>query len=182
MTVNEYPFGRRLIEPKHSEPHLEKHSLSYDEIKWFRIWYGSGYQKNQYEDGYGHYAVSGDKTKVDELNIENELSQLFKLINTAKIDSTDFKYLRASHKGDPEYIYLRFKFNNEPYNDFGESSIYYTLSEEPGKTEESSEYIILKHSHKTRYLLKKENNPQMVELLENITYKKYDKYLEKRWR
>jgi len=182
INVYEYPFGRRIIEPKHSEPHLEKHSLSYDAITWLRIWYGSGYQENEYENGYGHYAVSGDKEKVDKLNIENELSQLFELINTTKVDSTDFKYLRDDTNGDPEYIYLRFSLNNEPYNGFGESSIYYYLSEEPGKSEVSSDYIILKHSGKTRYLFKKENNPQMVELLKKITYKKYDKYYEKRWR
>lgn len=182
INVYEYPFGRRIIEPKHSEPHLEKHSLSYDAITWLRIWYGSGVQENEYENGYGHYAVSGDKEKIDKLNIENELSQLFELLNTTKADSTDFKYLRDKTNGDPEYIYLRFSLNNEPYNRFGESSIYYYLSEEPGKPEVSSGYIILKHSGKTRYLFKKENNPKMVEVLKKITYKKYDRYYEKRWR
>jgi len=182
ITIYEYPFGRRLIEPEHSEPHLEKHSLSYSAINWFRIWYGAGYQENEYEDGYGYYAVSGDKSRIDKLNIETELSSLFQLINNVEIDSTDFKYLRNKHKGDPEYIYLRFQFDNQPYNDFGEFSIYFYIKEEPEKPEPLSDYIILKHSNKTRYLLKKENNPKIVELLKRITYRKYDKYYEKRWR
>ena len=181
LFISDYPFGMRIIEPKHSEPHLAKHSLSYNQINWFRIWYGSGYQHNKYGGRYGYYAVSGDKKKLDKLGIEKEMSNLFTLINNAKIDSIDFKYLRDKDIGDPEFIYLRFKFDNDPYKNFGEFSIYYYLSEEPDKQEIMSKYIILKHSNKTRYLLLKDDNPEIVKLLESIAYRKY-KNIEKRWR
>lgn len=181
MNVNEYPFGRRIIEPKNSEPHLEEHSIKYESINWFRIWYGSGFEKNDYGDRFGYYAVSGEKKKIDKLNIQLELSQLFKLINTTKPDSTDFKYLRDESVGDPEYIYLRFKFDNPPYDKYGEFSIYHHLKDEPGKTEPMSKYITVKHSDKTRYLYSIEKNPKMVELLKTIAYKRYDKHFERRW-
>lgn len=181
MNVNEYPFGRRIIEPKKSEPHLQQHSVNYESLNWFRIWYGSGFEKNDYGDRYGYYAVSGDKKKMDNLNIQLELSQLFNLINTTQPDSTDFKYLRDESIGDPEYIYLRFKFDNPPYDKYGEFSIYHHLKDEPGKTEPMSKYITVKHSDKTRYLYSIEKNPEMVELLKKITYKRYDKHFERRW-
>ena len=60
-------------------------------------------------------------------------------------------------------------------------SIYYYLSEEPGKSEPMSKYIILKHSKSTRYLLLTSRNQEIVDLLKKITYKKYDKYFETRW-
>lgn len=181
INVNQYPFGRRIIEPKHSEPHLEEHSLEYESINWFRIWYGSGFEKNDYGDRFGYYAVSGDKKKMDKLKIQPELTELFDLLNSTKPDSTDFKYLRDETIGDPEYIYFRFKFDNSPYDQFGEFSIYHHLKDEPRKADPMSKYIIIKHSDKTRYLYSIENNPDMVELLKKLTYKRYDKYFERRW-
>jgi len=181
MNVNQHPFGRRIIEPKHSEPHLEKHSIEYESINWFRIWYGSGFEKNDYGDQFGYYAVSGEKKKMDKLKIQSELTEFFQLINSIKPDSTDFNYLRDESIGKPEYIYLRFKFDNSPYDQFGEFSIYHHLKDEPGKAEPMSKYISVKHSNKTRYLYSVEKNPEMVKLLKEITYKRYDKYFERRW-
>jgi len=181
MHVNPFPYGRRIIEPKHSEPHLTEHSLKYESIKWFRIWYGSGFEKNEYGDKYGYYAVSGNKRKIDKLNIETDLSQLFELINSTKPDSVDFNYMRENSVGDPEYIYLRFKFDNSPYDKFGEFSIYHHLKDEPGKVDPMSKYISVKHSNKTRYLYVVKNNLEMEELLKKISYNKYDKYFENRW-
>jgi len=181
LNVGDYPFGMRIVEPKHSEPHLDNHSLSYESIKWFRIWYGSGFEKNDYGDRFGYYAVSGEKKTLKELNIEPELFQLFELINKTKPDSIDFKHLRDEAVGDPEYIYLRFKFDKTPYDKFGEFSIYHHLKDEPGKTESMSKYIIVKHSEKTRYLFLVDKNSKFSELLKKITYKIYDKYFERRW-
>ena len=181
MNVNQYPFGRRIIEPKHSEPHLDQHSVNYESINWFRIWYGSGFEKNDYGDRFGYYAVAGDKKKIDKLKIQPELTELFQLINSTKPDSTDYKYLRDESIGEPEYIYLRFKFDNSPYDQFGEFSIYHHLKDEPGKVDPMSKYITVKHSDKTRYLYSVEKNPEIVKLLKEITYKRYDKYFERRW-
>lgn len=179
--VNEYPFGRRIIEPKESEPHLKKHSINYESINWFRIWYGSGFEKNDFGDRFGYYAVSGNQKKLDKLKIQTELSQLFELINTMNPDSIDYNYMRKESLGDPEYIYLRFKFDNDPYDKFGEFTIRHNLKDQPGKPEPMSKYITIKHSNKTRYLLSVEKNPEIVELLKKITYKRYDKYFERRW-
>lgn len=181
LDVGDYPFGRRIIEPEHSEPHLAKHKIDYNSINWFRIWYGSGFKKNEFGDSYGYYAVSGDKEKLDRLEIKPVLSEIFELINSAKIDSTDFNYLRPERNGDSEYIYLRFKMLNEPYNNFGEFEIYYTLEEENGKPEELSDFITVKHSKKTRYLYKKSDNLKLVEKLKELTYRDYGRHQETRW-
>lgn len=181
LNVGEHPFGMRFIEPNHNESHLDQHSVKYESINWFRIWYGSGFEKNDYGDRFGYYAVSGDKQKIDKLKIDRELTEFFYLINSTKPDSIDFKYIEDKSTGNPEYIYLRFKFNNSPYNRFGEFSIYHHLKDEPGKTEPMSKYITIKHSDKTRYLYSVKKNPKMVELLKKITYNRYDKYFERRW-
>ena len=70
---------------------------------------------------------------------------------------------------------------NEPYKDFGEFTIYYTLEEENGKSEELSDFITVKHSKKTRYLYKKLNNLKLVEKLKELTYKDYGRHQETRW-
>ncbi|WP_147296597.1 hypothetical protein [Flagellimonas nanhaiensis] len=181
LNVGDYPFGRRIIEPEHSEPHLSYHNIVYDSINWFRIWYGSGFKKNDFGDSYGYYAVSGDKEKLDKLEIRPILTEIFELINSAKIDSTDFNYLRPKRNGDSEYIYLRFKMLNEPYKDFGEFTIYYILEEENGKPEELSDFITIKHSKKSRYLYNKSNNLKLVEKLKELTYKDYGRHQETRW-
>ena len=181
LDVGDYPFGRRIIEPEHSEPHLTKHKIDYNSINWFRIWYSSGFKKNEFGDSYGYYAVSGDKEKLDKLEIKPILSEIFELINSAKIDSTDFNYLRPERNGDSEYIYLRFKILNETNNNFGEFEIYYTLEEEKGKPEELSDFITVKHSKKTRYLYKKTDNLRLVEKLKKLTYKDYGRHQETKW-
>jgi len=181
LDVGNYPFGMRIIEPKHSEQHLSNHNIDYNSINWFRIWYGSGFKKNEFGDSYGYYAVSGDKAKLGKLEIKSILSEIFELINSAKIDSTDFNNLQPELNGDSEYIYLRFKMLNEPYKDFGEFTIYYTLEEENGKPEELSDFITVKHSEKTRYLYKKSSNLRLVEKLKELTYKDYGGHQETRW-
>lgn len=181
LNVGDYPFGRRLVEPEHSEPHLSQHSIDYNSINWFRIWYGSGFKKNEFGGSYGYYAVSGDKEKLDQLEVEPILSEIFELINSGKIDSTDFNYIRPESNGDPEYIYLRFKMTNEPYREFGEFTIHYTLEEESGKPEPLSEYITVKHSQKTRYLYRASDNPRLVEKLKELTYRDYGRLKERRW-
>ncbi len=181
LYVADYPFGIRFIEPEHSEPHLNKHTIRYDSIYWFRIWYGSGFKKNKYGDRYGYYAVSGDKEKLDKLKIKPIISEIFELINSAKIDSTDFNYRRPKRNGNSEYIYLRFKMLNEPYKNFGEFEVCYTLEEEKGKPEELSDFIIVKHSKKTRYFYKKSENLRLVEKLKELAYKDYGRHQETRW-
>jgi hypothetical protein len=181
LDVGDYPFGRRIVEPENSEPHLSQHSIEYSSINWFRIWYGSGFKRNEFGDSYGYYAVSGDKEKLDKLEIEPILSEIFELINSAKIDSTDFKYLRPESNGDPEYIYLRFKMTNEPYSQFGELTVYYTLEEESGKPEPLTEFITVKHSQKTRYLYRASENLRLVEKLKELTYRNYGRHQERRW-
>ncbi len=181
LYIANYPFGLRIIEPEHNEPHLSRHSANYESVSWFRIWYGSGFKKNKFGGSYGYYAVSGDKEKLNKLEIKPVLTELFDLINSAKIDSTDFNYMSPDRNGNPEYIYLRFKMNNEPYKNFGEFTVYYTLEEEEGKPEELSEFIIVKHSEKTRYLYKKSDNPLLVDKLKELTYRDYGRHQETRW-
>ena len=180
VSVLPYLFGRRLVTPSHSEPHLNRHSLAYNGIFWFRIWYSSGFESNDYGDRFGYYAVSGDAEKLAKLAVEDHLTKLFTLLNTTPPDSTDFQYLREKAVGDPEYLYLRFRFDRPPYDEFDEFSVYHHLKDEPGKPEPQSRYIEVKHSKKTRYLYDVDRHPELVKVLEAIAYGRYDKYFEPR--
>lgn len=181
LGVNDFPYGFHFVEPKYTEPHLSTHKLDYNSINWFRIWYESGFKDNEYGDSYGYYAVSGDKNKLDKIGIKNLVSDLFTLINNSKIDSTDIKYIDDDPSGNGEFIRLRFKFNNLPYSKFGECTILSILEDEPGKNSIFRDYIIFKHSEKTRYLYSKSSNPELVAKLSELAYREYGKFQESRF-
>jgi hypothetical protein len=180
LFLNDYPPGMRIIEPKHSEPHKNKINLQTDNLKWFRIWYDGGvFDNKRYKNENGFYAVSGDKEKFEEIGINDKFKKLFNLINTAKFDSLDFKYLREDEVGDPEWIYLRMEFDNEEYKNLGEFEISCFIKEDQGKKEIMSDYIILKHTDKTRYLISKNENQEIVKVLTDIAHYDYGDYYEK---
>jgi hypothetical protein len=180
LFLNDHPPGMRIIEPKWTEPHLENLDLQSDNISWFRIWYDDGFKKDRkYGLHNGYYAVSGKKSKLEKIGVKRQFQEIFDLINKAEFDSTDFKYLRDQEKGDPEWIYLRMRFNNEKYEDLGEFSISCFLDEKGEKKEIMSDYIVFKHTKKTRYLLKKEKNKELVEKLRDLAHYDYDGYYEK---
>lgn len=180
LFLNEYPPGIRIIEPKHSEPHKDKIDMQVDNLKWFRIWYDGGlYNKKKFKNEIGFYAVSGDKQKLEEIGVQDKFQKLFGLINSAEFDSLDFNYLRDNEVGDPEWIYLRMKFNNEEYKKLGEFEISYFLKEEQGKKEIMSDFIIFKHTDKTRYLMRKDKNQDIVKILTDIAHYDYGGYYER---
>jgi len=168
-------------EPKQRIPHLDSVCLEYDDITWFRIWYGAGVNANEYGDSYGYYAVSGRKRKLDRIEVQGVLTNIFSLLCEAKIDSTDYKQNDDGRNGTPEHIYLRFKFDSPPYNKFGEISLECILNEEPGEEEELGDFINVKHSKNTRYLYRKENNPDLVQMLKVLAYRDYGAKQEFRW-
>jgi hypothetical protein len=180
LLLNDYPPGMRIIEPKHSEPHKDKINMQSDNLKWFRIWYDGGvYNKKRFKNETGFYAVSGDNQKLNEIGVKDKFQKLFNLIYTAEFDSLDFKYLREDEVGDPEWIYLRMKFNNEDYKNLGEFEISYFIKEEQGKKEIMSDYIILKHTDKTRYLIRKDKNQDIIKILTEIAHYDYGDYYER---
>lgn len=180
LLLNDYPPGMRIIEPKHSEPHKGKINMQTDNLKWFRIWYDGGvYNKKRFKNETGFYAVSGDNQKLDEIGVKDKFQKLFNLINAAEFDSLDFKYLREDEVGDPEWIYLRMRFNNEEYKNLGEFEISYFIKEEQGKKEIMSDYIILKHTDKTRYLMRKDKNQDIIKILTEIAHCDYEDYYER---
>jgi len=179
LLLNDYPPGMRIIEPKHNEPHIENLNLIADNIRWFRIWYEDGSKINKrYGTNTGYYAVSGDKDKLRTIGIQGLIQDIFDLINNAKPDSTDFKYLREEEKGDAEWIYLRLKFDNPEYKNLGEFEIACFLDEEEGKKEIMSDYIIFKHTDKTRYLFLKDKNQKLVDKLRELGQRDYGKHYE----
>jgi major membrane immunogen (membrane-anchored lipoprotein) len=180
LLLNDYPPGMRIIEPKHSEPHKDKLNMQTDNLKWFRIWYdGGAYNKKRYKNENGFYAVSGGKEKLEEIGIKDKFQELFNLINTAKFDSLDFNFLGEAEVGEPEWIYLRLRFNNEEYNNLGEFEVSYFIKEEQGKKEIMSDYIIFKHTDKTRYLMRKDTNQEIVKILTDIAHFDYGDYYER---
>lgn len=179
LFLNNYAPGITFIEPKHTEPHKDKINMQTENLKWFRIWYDGGKGNNKrFKNEIGYFAVSGDKEKLEDIGIKNKFQKLFDLINNIKFDSLDFKYMREDEVGDPEWIYLRMKFNNEEYKNLGEFDISYFIKEENGKKEIMSDYIVLKHTEKTRYLIKKEKNPEIVNVLNEIAHYDYSGYYE----
>lgn len=180
LLLNDYPPGMRIIEPKHSEPHKSKIDMQTDNLKWFRIWYNGGvYNKKRFKNETGFYAVSGDNQKLDKIGVKDKFQKLFNLINVAEFDSLDFKYLREDEVGAPEWIYLRLKFNNEEYKNLGEFKISYFIKEEQGKKEIMSDYIILKHTDKTRYLMRKDKSQDIIKILTEIAHYDYGDYYER---
>jgi hypothetical protein len=135
--------------------------------------------KKRFKNETGFYAVSGDNQKLNEIGVKDKFQKLFNLIYTAEFDSLDFKYLREDEVGDPEWIYLRMKFNNEDYKNLGEFEISYFIKEEQGKKEIMSDYIILKHTDKTRYLIRKDKNQDIIKILTEIAHYDYGDYYER---
>ena len=179
LLLNDYPPGRRIIEPRHSEPHKDKINMQIENLKWFRIWYDGGkYNSKKYKNEIGYYAVSGNKEKLTEIGVKDKFQTMFNLINNVKFDSVDFKYLREDEVGDPEWIYLRMRFDNEEYKNLGEFEISYFINEEQGKNEKMSDYIILKHTDKTRYFIRKDKNQDIVNILTEIAHFDYGDYYE----
>lgn len=179
ITINNYHPGINIIEPKRTEPHLQKINLQTENIRWFRIWYDDGSTNNKkYGLNTGYYAVSGNNKKLERIGVKSIFQELFDLISKANFDSLDFKYLREDEIGDPELIYLRLKFANDQYKDLGEFEISYYISEEEGKKEELSNYIVIKHTGKTRYILLKDKNPEIIQKLTEIAHHDYRKYYE----
>ncbi len=172
LLLNDYPPGMRIIEPSHSEPHKTNLNLQTNNLSWFRIWYDGGQGNNKkYRNEKGFYAVSGGLEDLERTGVRDKFQQAFDILNNADYDSLDFQYLRDREVGDPEWIYIRMKFNGE-YSSLGEFEISYFINEEKGKKEVMSDYIVFKHTDKTRYLLDKEKNPELVILLTEIA--KYD--------
>jgi hypothetical protein len=103
------------------------------------------------------------------------------ILNAAKFDSTDFKQMNSHTTGNPEWIYLRFKFKNIEYSNLGEFNIIYCLTEETGISENNFDYIILIHSESTRYFIKKDKYPELMNTLMTIARKDYGNCLERRF-
>jgi hypothetical protein len=171
--------AREIEEKAKKIPHLEKFDLIADNIDWFRIWYDKGPVQNDLGNKSGVYALSGDKTKLKTAKIYKLFSEIFTLINSAKIDSTDINYSFTKTIGNPEYLYIRMTFGNPEYKDLGEFSIFTILTEEKGIDEISKGFIILKHSETHRYFLEIAKNRDLWNKLNELAHLNYGKLLEK---
>lgn len=115
---------------------------------------------------------------IKDSKVKKLFQNVFDNINIADIDSIDYKFLKEGLVGDPESIYLRFKFRNKKYKDLEEFQIFCFFEEESNKKELMSDYIIIKHTAKTRYLLLKAKNEKLVEALKELAYYDYKDYYE----
>lgn len=171
LFLNNYPPGMRIIEPERKEPHLTTLNLSSDNISWFRIWYEDGSkQSKRYGLHSEYYAVSGKNEKLKTIGVSKTFQEIFDLLNKTVPDSLDFKYMREDEVGNPEWIYLRMKFSNAEYQNLGEFEISCFLDEEEGKKEIMSDYIVFKHTDKTRYLYRKDKNMELVQKLNDLAH------------
>nr|WP_319401729.1 hypothetical protein [uncultured Carboxylicivirga sp.] len=179
LFLNDYPPGMRIIEPKHTEPHKDNFDMKTENLRWFRIWYEGGDKVDSKKGKNYYYAVSGDKEKLVNIGADRLIQDVFDILNTAKFDSLDVKYLGDDDNGDDEWIYLRFKFQNPEYKDLGEFTLSCFLDSEQGADKPFSKYIIFKHTDKTRYLLLRDKNPELVQILSKIGNFNYGKNYER---
>jgi hypothetical protein len=161
-------------------PHLKKLELDIDQVKWFRIWYGAGHENNNYGDKYGYYAVSGRNAKLKKCDLYSDLNVILDSIKTIKFSATDYYDLGMNIDGDDEFVSIRLKFKNKPYSKMGEFELYYAFSADTLDHDSKTDYIILGHSDYTRYLIKKEDHPALVQLFERLTYREYGDCMELR--
>lgn len=180
IAIVDRPLGTIFLEPPKT-PHQDSFSFKLSELSWFRIWYESGTLQNEFGDQYGYYAVKGGKNKLTNCGLLSPFEQMLSILNTAKIDSIDFKQMNSHTTGNPEWIYLRLKFKNMEYSNLGEFNIIYCLTEEPGIPEKNFDYIILIHSESTRYFIKKDKYPELMNILATIARKDYGDCLEYRF-
>ena len=168
------------IDSKDKIPH--KSSLDFDDdyITWFRIYYDRGITQNNIGNENGVFAVSGDKRLLKDLNIEQDIQQIFGLLKEAKVDKTDYNNQLTRTNGDAEFIYFRFKLDNSKYPDLDELTIYVLLKEEKGIKEDNREYIIVKHSDINRYFIKAIEHKDLYLKLKEFVIKDYKGNLELR--
>jgi len=172
------PLKQNVIEPEHTQRHLDRLDLQAGHITWFRVWYESGFKNEVRYAGKNYYAASGDRKALDRLGNKKLLQELFVMVNGAQPDSVDFRYMDEEIFGNPEIISLRFMFDNSSNRGLGEFKLTCHFEDEPGEEEIMSEYIVLKHTEKTRYLFLKEKHRNMVEKLKEIAGYNYGTYYE----
>ncbi|HBF87658.1 MAG TPA: hypothetical protein DDX39_03360 [Bacteroidales bacterium] len=167
--------GLNFISSRHKEPHLEKIVLKTENIKWFRIWYdGTTYTNKRFRNENGFYAVSGsDSEDLNDIGIKKKFDSIFEYISKAEYDSLDYKDFGDHDPGEYEWIYLRMRFKNAPKK-FKEFEVSCILKDDSTNTNELKDYIIFVHSNKTRYLLEKSRNIDLVTTLKEIAHYKYD--------
>lgn len=111
---------------------------------------------------------SDNETLLKDKKVKKMMADVFKYVNQANVDSTDFHFLDKNEKGNPEYIRLRINFTNEEYKNLGEFSIRCVLTDDLGTEGTTSDYIEVKHSELTRYLLSKAKNPELLAALRRL--------------
>jgi len=171
------PSKFTVLEPVKTD-HQNHFDLRLDDLNEFRFYYEPGSVKRSTLNNIQFYSVSGNIDKLKKCKLYISFEQLFNLLNVAVFDSTDYKYMISFTRGDSEYFYLRFKFNEEPYSKFGDFQIIICLSNEPNVDEELMSHIILIHSKTTRYFMQKASNAELALLLEEMAHAKYEKCKE----
>lgn len=111
-----------------------------------------------------------------------QLSEIFNLLNQAKIDSTDYKYGFRKVVGRPEDIYLRFRFKNYDQKEFDEFSVLAIITPEAGVKELSDGYIVIKHSEVFRYFIRVSEHQELWKKLKALAYMNMVTYLKKNLR
>jgi len=171
--------ARQMEEAAKSKPHLEKFDLQTENLTWIRIWYDNGPTSNEFGNESGVYALSGDSKILKKAKIDKLVSDIFRLINSAEIDSTDYKYSLRRTAANPEYVYLRMTFENYNYQEFNEFSIFTVLTAEERVDELSDGFIVIKHSEVFRYFLKVENNKELFNKLAELGRADYGELVER---
>ena len=179
FNFNDYSASDSLMTAQMPKiPFLRKLKFDIKDISWFRIYYSKGNSDKKIGNEDGVFAVSGDKDKLESLKIKNDFKNIFRLLEKAKLEKTNYKYGGApKNNGRPEYIYYRFKFSTPPTEKFDELTIYIVINEEKGIKED--DYIFVSHNQMNRYYISKSNNPDLFNALKNLAFKDYADKTEK---
>ena len=156
---------------------LETLDFGIDSIKSWRIYYTKGNINNSNREV---FAISGKKEELKEMAIEQEFTELFKELKTAKITEKTVLNDIVRYEGKPETISLRWQFEGD--NKFYRLST--ILTKEKGTSEEFDDYLIFSTSvfanEQSIYKIKKSDSPKIVELLRKWSTKDWGENYETR--
>ncbi len=141
---------------------LDTLNFGLDSLTTWRIYYTKGNIENENREV---FAVSGNKDKINQLDLTKDFEDLFKTLKKSEI--TEKKALNdiVRYAGKPETISLRFQFKGD--NKFYRLSA--ILTSEENSSEPLNDYLIFSTSvfanQQSIYKIKKSDAPKLVELL-----------------
>jgi hypothetical protein len=154
---------------------LDKLDFNTKSITDWRLYYEKGETKNNNKEV---FAVSGDKAKLESLQLESQIQSMFNNLSAAPITEKKIQNDITRYNGKPENISLRWQYKGD--SQFYRISI--ILNEETGIIEPLSKYAEISISEfaneQTIYLILKKDIAPLVKIMTEFAYKDWGKNYE----